>query len=174
MQLECCYNAYSDELFPSIIPFFPAVLIGHRTHPCSGFCVQASVSCAHILGYLHKLWFFALFISVILLELTVSISTESYNTHTHTHIRCEDWDEGQFCLTSANDCDSQYKCLTVCMRWLLETRGQMSQHAHREPTQRPTLYKTELCLKRGNGLPDLNIFERFSLLINHIHLWSII
>lgn len=157
MQLECCYIAYSDELFPSIIPFFPAVLIGHRTHPCSGFCVQASVSCAHILGYLHKLWFFALFINVILLELTVSISTESYNTHTHTYavrigMRASSVWPVLMTVTRITNvllcvCDGFWRLGAKCLSMLAGNRPKD---------------KTELCLKRVYGLPDLNIFERFS------------
>lgn len=85
MQLECYYIAYSDELFPPIIPFFPAVLIGHRTHPCSRSCVQAA--CKSVLHTHAQMLTQALILCIIYQhEPTVSISTESYNTHTHTHI----------------------------------------------------------------------------------------
>lgn len=80
MLLECCYIAYSEKLFPPIIPCFPAVLIGHRTHPsCTAECTRTIWSDTHTsFDSLHYLsaW------SSLSRRLVLS---QSYNTHTHTH-----------------------------------------------------------------------------------------
>ncbi len=76
----------------------------------------------------------------------VSLLSESSNTHTHTHthravrsgMRASSVRPVLMTVTHSTNV-----LLCVC-DWFLETCGQMSQHAYREPTQRPTVYKTVL------------------------------
>ncbi len=116
-----------------------------QTHPsCTAECTRTIWSDTHTsFDSLHYLSAWSS-----LSRRLVSLLSESSNTHTHTHTHTRRAVRSGMRASSVRPVlmtvtHSTNVLLCVC-DWFLEACGQMSQHADREPTQRPTVYKTVL------------------------------